>query len=393
MSQNQEPDQYQDEAQAPLAASASVAPVAWYARPWFWATILLILLFALFAWLLWKQWQIYQSLLDAQNVQVQKQLEHNAQLEDEAARLRNALNLEPCDVKVFLENQGLSIPLQNVPPTERNTIPSDGANSAPANTPATTPATEAEAPPPMPSIKPATKAEAPPPAPLNKAEEAPSSANSEPLPMVQNLEQATVLIIGDTGKALKTGTGFFIAPGVILTNAHVTQGSSQGIYVVGKFAELATKSKLVAVSNTKGRDYAVLQVPITSVKPLNFNLNIARTQKVSAWGFPGAVTEVDPNFKALLSGKASSPPEVVYSEGTVSVVQDQSPPLIYHTAVVSHGNSGGPLVNEKGEVVGINTYIAMDDKSYRQSSLAIVSKDIVAFLQEKNIPYTISPKE
>ncbi len=356
--------------------ATDTALVPWYKKPWFWSILIFLLLLLLLAWLIWKQWQAYLALQAAQDAKVKKQLEYNATLEDEAKRLRDILAKDPCDVKAFLSEQGSSLLLQGAKePKQKQTAPKIEANAP------TKPATKAEAPPPPPSIG---KSDTPP------ANTAPKPSAT---PMAHSLEQATVLIIGDTGNALKTGTGFFIAPGIILTNAHVTEGSKNKIYAVGKFSELVTEAKLLAVNSNNGRDYAVLQVPVTSVKHLNFNTDIARTQKISAWGFPGAVTDIDPNFKALLEGNAKSAPEVVYSEGTVSVVQDQTPPIIFHSAVVSHGNSGGPLVNEKGEVVGINTYIAMDDKSYRQSSLAIVSKDIVNFLKEHNIPFTLSPKE
>ncbi len=378
MSQSETENQAQENTvetdETSTATATAIAPVVWYARPWVWSIVVFLLLLLLFAWIFWKQWQAYLALQNAQDLQFQKQLEYNTKLENEAQRLRDALAKEPCDVKLFLDQEGTTLLLQGAKIPDQEQMPPNKNTDLAA---------------------PATKAEAPPPPVINKNETAPTkTAPPNPVSsLAQSLEQATVLIIGDTGKALKTGTGFFIAPGIILTNAHVTQGSNKNIYAVGKFSELVSKAKLIAVSSEKGRDYAVLQVSITNVEPLKFSTNIARTQKISAWGFPGAVTDVDPNFKALLEGTAKSPPEVVYSEGTVSVVQEQNPPIIFHSAVVSHGNSGGPLVNENGDVVGINTYIALDDKSYRQSSLAIVSRDIVSFLKEKNIPFTLSTKE
>jgi S1-C subfamily serine protease len=117
---------------------------------------------------------------------------------------------------------------------------------------------------------------------------------------------------------------------------------------------------------------------------------VRRTDRISAWGFPGAVTGGDPKFAALLKGDIGAAPEVVFTEGTVSVVLERKPPLIVHSAVISQGNSGGPLVDEYGAVLGINTLIRLDDESYRQSSMAIVAADMIAFLQEQGLPFTLA---
>jgi S1-C subfamily serine protease len=82
-----------------------------------------------------------------------------------------------------------------------------------------------------------------------------------------------------------------------------------------------------------------------------------------------------------------SVPELVYSEGVISVIQTMKGgmPIINHTADVSHGNSGGPLIGPQGEVLGINTAIRVDSESNRQVNVALGGSDVLSFLKENGV--------
>ena len=338
---------------------------AWYASPWFWGILLFLGILLILFWIFWHQWQNHLARLEKEKALLIEQETRNNSLQAEYARLQALLSKDPCELKALLGVETFpSLQTEQVVPESQSEKKLNNVENNQDIKP-----------------KPQTKAEAAPPPP-------PSTQDKSDI--IKTLELATVLILAQSNSGVQIGTGFFIAPGIILTNQHVVGKIKSNLYVIGNFQNNITKAKIITISKQKKRDYAILEVPITNIKPLILNTHIQRTQKISTWGFPSAITDIDPKFKALISGANTKVPEVIYSEGTVSAIMEQNPSLIVHTAIVSQGNSGGPLVNEKGEVVGINTYIKLDKASYRQSSLSIVSKDIVNFLQEHSIPFTLA---
>lgn len=337
------------------APQGTPVPVPWYRRPLFWGIVLFLLILALLGWLLWKQWQAAEAEKQAQEAALAAQLAKNAERDAYLAQLRALLKEEPCVIKEKLAQ--LPPPPDTVPgiaPGGRSgeplQIPSD---VAPQNTPVT-----------------------------------PQKAPARPGSMAQLLEQSTVLVLARQPQGLSMGSGFFISRRHVLSNAHVVGNASQA-FIINKATGGVLQATVRHRSTAGGQDFALLELPTdAAITPLEFAPGVERTQRVSAWGFPGAVTNDDPKFMALLQGNDSAVPEVVYTEGVVSVILERTPPLIVHTATVSQGNSGGPLVNEQGQVVGINTFIKLDDASYRQSSIAIVSSSITAYLREIGIGFS-----
>ena len=85
----------------------------------------------------------------------------------------------------------------------------------------------------------------------------------------------------------------------------------------------------------------------------------ASLSDVVAAGYPSIAIAQDRNLRRLAAGDLKAAPEVVLTKGTVSAVQnkERNTPMVLHSADISAGNSGGPLIDSCGRVVGINTYI------------------------------------
>jgi hypothetical protein len=121
---------------------------------------------------------------------------------------------------------------------------------------------------------------------------------------------------------------------------------------------------------------------------LSFSLDLKRMDRVSAWGYPAMITRFDESTKDLNEGDTSHlrPAPVVYTEGAVNTfVQDRQGRVIIHSASIAAGNSGGPLVNSRGEVVGVNTwgYTEEDEGAFVNASLP--AEAVVAFLTEHGV--------
>ncbi len=206
--------------------------------------------------------------------------------------------------------------------------------------------------------------------------------------LIDRLEKATVMVVVESGEGVGNGSGFFVDSNIVLTNRHVIDsliGPADRIFVANKaLGGLLPAEIIQSTGPDEMRDYALLSVSPPLDSPHSFlelsAVSFKKTDRVSAWGYPILLTKTDPQLTALMEGNPQAVPELVYSEGVISVVQNfHGLTLINHTAEVSHGNSGGPLVNENGEVVGINTMIRVDEESNRQVNIALGVDDITSF--------------
>ncbi len=152
------------------------------------------------------------------------------------------------------------------------------------------------------------------------------------------------------------GTGFFVTKdGYILTNHHVIEGADTITVSLNDRTELTA----TLVGSDESSDVAVLKV-----KGNNFPaLTIAKTDDIKV-GEP--VLAIGSPFGFDYSASAG-----IVSAKSRSFGREAAVPFIQSDVALNPGNSGGPLFNQKGEVVGINSRIFSGTGGYMGLSFSI----------------------
>jgi serine protease Do len=152
------------------------------------------------------------------------------------------------------------------------------------------------------------------------------------------------------------GSGFLISSdGLVLTNAHVVDGAKEVTVKLSDHREFKAK----VLGSDKSSDIAVLKIDAHSlpVVQLGDSDQLAVGDYVLAIGEPFGLEETA--TAGIVSAKARSLP----GDGYV--------PFIQTDAAVNPGNSGGPLFDASGAVVGINAQIYTNSGGYEGVSFAI----------------------
>jgi serine protease Do len=176
---------------------------------------------------------------------------------------------------------------------------------------------------------------------------------------------------GDAQPARGLGSGFIVSSdGLILTNAHVVRGG--GDVVVRLTDKREFKAKVIGTDTQT--DVAVLKIEATDLPTVKIgDPNAVRVGEWvvaigSPYGFDNSVTA------GIVSAKGRSLPDGTYV------------PFIQTDVAVNPGNSGGPLFNMKGEVIGINSQIYSRTGGYQGLSFAI-PMDVAANVQNQLVSY------
>src|SRR2546423_411751 len=158
------------------------------------------------------------------------------------------------------------------------------------------------------------------------------------------------------------GSGFIVSPkGYILTNEHVVEGSSR--IIIGLQSGEKYRGRVVGVDDET--DVAVVKVDAPHDLP-TVTLGDSNAAQVGDW--------------VLAMGSPFGLDQTV-TAGIISKKERESPyfnvfqRFLQTDAAINRGNSGGPLVNMRGEVIGMNSQIATSTGDYNGIGFALPANE------------------
>lgn len=192
-----------------------------------------------------------------------------------------------------------------------------------------------------------------------------------------SVDSSVVFILISTRSGYSSGSGFFIDNnGTLVTNYHVIEDGLSGAIQMND-GKTATIDKVLGFD--KKLDIAILATSATNTKPVTISKTPVQVgDTVYAIGYPEA-------FKLGFSSST-------FTTGIVSMNRSiDGYSYIQSTVNITHGNSGGTLINKSGEVIGITTAgITYSNIDYMNLSIPIQRIDTVS--RNVNVPLDVVTK-
>lgn len=210
----------------------------------------------------------------------------------------------------------------------------------------------------------------------------------------RGIVRVVVILESAEGRMLYgSGSGFVVAPNLVVTNAHVVAPARQrpeyGVAIVAPEGEGLIPARIIRYS------------PLSELALLEFRggpemapLTISTVEPhpgdgVVALGYP------DVDYQGATGADLLRPSPPSRTSGQIASLRDRAPtgdeiPTINHQAVISSGSSGGPLLDECGRVLGVNSWHVSGADTRETRGVSTRAGQLLQFLDEAGVSPNLS---
>jgi S1-C subfamily serine protease len=224
--------------------------------------------------------------------------------------------------------------------------------------------------------------------------------------VVARISRATVrVVVLENGEPVGHGTGFFISrQGHVATNRHVVETAEQ-IGVLYREGDQVFLRRASVVALGEEADLAILKIdPIRAAGVAVLATgDLAPGQRIMTVGFPGVldegkwrtlkegVVETKPGreWKIVSAGDTDDFTPAVFTGAVAKCLTTSGMRLVLHSAKISPGNSGGPLIDEEGRVCGVNTALVPASVAGSDYPVSIHASCLASLAREHGIPVVV----
>lgn len=155
-------------------------------------------------------------------------------------------------------------------------------------------------------------------------------------------------LFGQSSSTAVSGTGFVVtSDGYILTNYHVIEYAYKSVYPVNVLFKDGTSYEATIVGVEEENDLAVLKIDATNLTPATMGDSSTIRVGDTVYAIGNPLGELD---FSMTTGSISALDRTIITESRSAGIN-----MFQFDAAVNSGNSGGPVYNTRGEVIGIVT--------------------------------------
>lgn len=210
----------------------------------------------------------------------------------------------------------------------------------------------------------------------------------------RGIVRVVVILQTSEGRMLYgSGSGFLVAPNLVVTNAHVVaparQQAEYGVAIVAPQGDGLLPAAIIRYSPLS--ELALLEYRGgPAITPLTISTVEPHTgDSVVALGYP------DVDYQGATGADLLRPTPPSRTSGQIASLRDRAPtgdpiPTINHQAVISSGSSGGPLLDECGRVIGVNSWHVSGADTRETRGVSTRVAQLLQFLDEAGVSPTLA---